>query len=169
MKTLLLFSTVFIASIALTAQTLSREVIASAGTYSVSSIGSLSWTLGETITETVQNGSIAIILTQGFQQPDKDSVFVGIRHVIDSDIFVSLFPNPTAQILNLTIKYNSDTKIQMQLLDMLGRIIHTDELNVTAGSLSSHQIDVSKLASGMYMLRLSDSRNFIGSKKFQKL
>lgn len=168
MKTLLLFSTAFVASIAGTAQTISREVIASAGDYSVSSIGSLSWTVGETITETVQNGSIAIILTQGFQQPDKDSV-VGIRQVMNSDVFVSLFPNPATHILNITVKYDSDTKIQMHLLDMLGRIIRNDELSVSGGNPSSHQIDVSGLASGMYMVRLTGEDGILGSYKWQRV
>jgi hypothetical protein len=50
-----------------TAQTLSPQVIASAGGYSTVGNVSLSWTLGETFTTTLENGNS--ILTQGFQQP----------------------------------------------------------------------------------------------------
>jgi hypothetical protein len=48
-------------------QTNAQQVIASAGGYSVGETVSLSWTLGEPVTETFSGGGI--ILTQGFQQP----------------------------------------------------------------------------------------------------
>lgn len=50
------------------AQTLSPSVLPSAGGYFSAANGSLSWTLGETVTPTLQAGSN--ILTQGFQQPE---------------------------------------------------------------------------------------------------
>jgi hypothetical protein len=49
------------------AQTLSPEVISSAGGYFENTDASLSWTLGETVTETFTGTNV--ILTQGFQQP----------------------------------------------------------------------------------------------------
>ena len=51
------------------AQTLSPKVICNAGGYYTSSVASLSWTVGETITPTIQNGGLT--LTQGFQQTYK--------------------------------------------------------------------------------------------------
>ncbi len=50
------------------AQTLSPSVIPSAGGYFSAANGSLSWTLGETVTPTLTAGSN--MLTQGFQQPE---------------------------------------------------------------------------------------------------
>src|SRR4051794_41049819 len=50
------------------AQTLNPKVIATSGGYSTGGSNSLSWTLGETFTLTLQNGSS--LLTQGFQQPE---------------------------------------------------------------------------------------------------
>lgn len=50
------------------AQTLSPSVLPAAGAYFSAANGSLSWTLGETVTPTLQSGSN--ILTQGFQQPE---------------------------------------------------------------------------------------------------
>ena len=70
-------------SIALTAQSVSPEVIASSGDYYKNENISLSWTLGEIATETYSNGSV--ILTQGFQQP----VSVSITG-IDLDLLVFL-------------------------------------------------------------------------------
>ena len=49
------------------AQTLSPKVIPSTGGYFTGGGNSLSWTMGETVTQTFQNGYI--VLTQGEQQP----------------------------------------------------------------------------------------------------
>jgi hypothetical protein len=53
----------------LSAQSLSPQVIASAGGYQSGSVGSLSFTIGETNTQTLT--SATHMLTQGFQQPFK--------------------------------------------------------------------------------------------------
>ena len=65
------------------AQSVSPEVVASAGNYFEGTGVSLSWTLGELATETFSNGSI--ILTQGFQQP----IIISIQG-IDLDLMVYL-------------------------------------------------------------------------------
>lgn len=61
----------------LSAQSLSPQVIASSGGYYSNGSGSLSWTLGETMTETFTSGSPQ--LTQGFQQPDAVLVNINIK------------------------------------------------------------------------------------------
>ena len=70
-------------SVAVTAQSVSPEVIASSGDYYENSNGSLSWTLGEIATETYTAGNI--ILTQGFQQ-----TYGIVIHGIDLDVLVYL-------------------------------------------------------------------------------
>ncbi len=49
------------------AQTLSPQATPSAGGYFTGGGNSLSWTMGEPVTQTFQNGNL--VLTQGFQQP----------------------------------------------------------------------------------------------------
>jgi len=65
------------------AQSVSPEVVSSAGDYYENANVSLSWTLGEIATETYTNGNI--ILTQGFQQPFGITI-----HGIDLDVLVYL-------------------------------------------------------------------------------
>lgn len=65
------------------AQSVSPEVVSSAGDYYEGANVSISWTLGEIATETYSSGDI--ILTQGFQQPI--SVVI---HGIDLDVLVYL-------------------------------------------------------------------------------
>ena len=70
-------------SLTITAQSVSPEVVASAGDYFEGTNASLSWTLGEIATETYSNGNI--ILTQGFQQPVSVTI-----HGVDLDLLVFL-------------------------------------------------------------------------------
>ena len=70
-------------SLTITAQSVSPEVVASAGDYFEGINASLSWTLGEIATETYSNGGI--ILTQGFQQPVSVTI-----HGINLDLLVFL-------------------------------------------------------------------------------
>src|SRR6478736_1254128 len=49
------------------AQSISPDVVASAGDYFLSASGSVSWTIGEPVTDTYTASSN--ILTKGFQQP----------------------------------------------------------------------------------------------------
>ena len=72
-----------IISIVITAQSVSPEVVASAGDYFEGTNASISWTLGEIATETYSNGTI--ILTQGFQQPVSVTI-----HGVDLDLLVFL-------------------------------------------------------------------------------
>lgn len=65
------------------AQSVSPEVVSSAGDYYENGNVSLSWTLGEIATETYTNGNV--ILTQGFQQPFGITI-----HGIDLDVLVYL-------------------------------------------------------------------------------
>ena len=71
MNKILFYSTLFCILISpafLIAQTLSPSVISSAGGYFNAANGSLSWTMGETVIQTLQSGSN--MLTEGFQQPE---------------------------------------------------------------------------------------------------
>ncbi len=76
MKTILIFIPFMGLAVLLSGQSLSPEVISTSGDYFENTNASLSWTLGETVTETFANGNI--FLTQGFQQPITGIVISGI-------------------------------------------------------------------------------------------
>jgi hypothetical protein len=72
------------------AQVLAPTVIASAGEeYYHAAFGSLTWTLGEPVTETFRNGDL---LTQGFHQPY--ATLVSVSPVAPTDLQVNIYPNP---------------------------------------------------------------------------
>jgi len=147
----------------------SRDVIASGGDYFVSPVGSLSWTLGETVIETFENSSINFVLTQGFQQPDEKDNAIGIRELPDNEVVMRLYPNPTVASISMDFSYDENSSIRIVLVDMLGRILNTDEIDVTKGHISNYRFDVSGLSPGMYMFQFTDRGQLLSSCKFQKL
>ena len=74
-----------------------------------------------------------------------------------------IYPNPT--VGDLTIIYESvDGKpIQFELVDVLGRILMTEELLPTVG-LNVKQIDVAELSAGNYFIRLNNGKNQVVEK-----
>jgi len=74
---------------------------------------------------------------------------------IDNDNAVSLFPNPTKGIFNLSINGISGN-IDMQILDASGRLISNEKLiGVKSGYIK--EFDVSYLARGIYYIKLMNN------------
>jgi hypothetical protein len=164
MKKLIVLSAICLSAVFLKAQSLSPQVIASAGAYFDNGTVSLSWTLGEPVIET--HTSVNVILTQGFQQPDL--LPVGIKNVSMEDLFIKMYPNPTFNIVKLDLKYSNTSTIDLQLVNALGQIIKTDKINVEKNKQNNFQFDLSELASGVYQVRLTDKGKLLNTYKIQK-
>src|SRR5688572_27496856 len=96
---------VLIYSVSVTAfsQSLTPTVVASSGDYFSGSAASLSWTLGEVVTDTYIGTNNQ--LTQGFQQPEISFVTLEDFAI---DIALNLYPNPTTSEVNLEVKNNTE-------------------------------------------------------------
>lgn len=131
------------------AQNLSPEVFTSSGDYYTSADASLSWTIGEDLTETYVK-SFAI-LTQGFQQPE--SQFIGITEK-ENDYEINIYPNPTKDKIFINVKNSSILRFNIKLIDLYGRLYYnkdfeTDEL--------TEQIELKNYKTGTFFIRLFDS------------
>ena len=136
------------------AQSLTPTVVASQGDYFSSASGSVSWTLGEIMGETYTTTNI---LTQGFQQP---KLLVTAVTTIEGELLGSLFPNPINNNVNVIVSVKS----KFIIYDMLGKQI--GNWNLITGK---NEIDLSKLADGMYQATLINTENnFIQSFKIIK-
>ncbi|TVQ17814.1 MAG: T9SS C-terminal target domain-containing protein [Bacteroidetes bacterium] len=126
-------------------QAVSQEVVSSAGNYHESETMSISWTLGETVTETFTAGEL--ILTQGFQQPTL--IVVSVDELADFDLTVTAFPNPTADILTVKLENHNYDKVSYTLYDMSGRLFTSGDF-----SGSEERISFTSLKSGVYFLTI---------------
>lgn len=128
------------------AQSISPQVIASSGTHSTGSNIQLSWTLGEPVITTVSNGNN--IITQGFHQTLLTVTNVEENNL--SEINISVFPNPTSEILNISLT-NNQKDLQLELFDMNGKLLQTQSINATQNST---HVNMSEYARANYLLRL---------------
>lgn len=152
-----LFVSVSLSSLA---QSLTPTVVSSTGDYYVGSAATLSWTLGEVVTDTYTGTSNQ--LTQGFHQPD---LRFSIIEDLATEMTLNLFPNPTNGLVSFEVKNNFDA-LNVAILDPAGRIIYTS----TYAAQSVLQIDLSTYANGIYYMQVTtESNQKVKTLKIEKL
>ena len=151
-KITLLFITVFF-SLTLFSQSLSPDVIATAGDYFVGSDASLSWTIGEPIIETVS--ADGIILTQGFQQS-----YYTVLTVQDNDIDtydVRIYPVPARDFINIEITSSvSPANLSLELFDVMGMRVYENFIESTT---FHEKIQLSQYQTNMFFLKITNTAN----------
>ncbi len=138
-----------------------QEVVSTAGSYGETTSGSLSWTVGEPVTETITDGTNT--LTQGFQQ--SKLTVTAINDMKVSGIELSVYPNPTADYLVLSIddvKTNDhSSQLSLQLYDMNGKLLQNEKIS---GNETS--IDMSNFIPGTYILKIFQEKDNSTDAKF---
>ncbi len=127
-----------------------QEVVSAGGDSFINSTLSVSWTIGEPVSETYSTSSQ--ILTQGFHQ-SKLSV-IGIYDISSDDMLISLFPNPTQDFVNL--KVGDYENLTFQLFSFDGKLVQTNKL------LSEKtEIKMNSLSSSTYFLKILKGNKLI--------
>ncbi len=145
------------------AQSLSPEVIATAGDYNEAGGVSLSWTVGEPVVTTISSNDN--ILTQGFQQPDY-RIETNVEDIFKPYFSVKIYPNPSSDIINIEVKAVKDENARFVLFDATGKQITEINLQFNQPAL----MDLSQYASGNYFGRLlSADSKVISSHSIQKI
>ena len=130
-------------------QSVSPQVIGSSGDDFQATSSQLSWTLGETVTETFSTGTN--YLSQGFHQTTLSATPIEDH---DESLSFSVFPNPATEELQLMLN-NSKELFLVKLFDVKGSLIHSSDLY---GSVQT-SINVSNISTGTYLLHLTDQNN----------
>ncbi len=148
MKQIALFLSIFCFTNSFFAQTLSPEVISSAGTEFTNGSNSLSWTLGEPVTSTLTNNTV---VTQGFHQDNL--IISGIDSPKEPDgSGIAVFPNPVSDIVLVQIKSNADEQNSLELYDADGKLLLTRQMTSQLGEIS-----MMSYPSGTYILKVRGS------------
>lgn len=170
MKKLYFVFAIAISSLAVSAQSLTPQVIASTGGYSSNGANSLSYTVGEmTMVQTFSANNN--ILTQGFQQPN--DMTVGLLDVTQDEFgsFV-VYPNPAVDNAWLGFTMPEAGKVTIVLYDILGqKIADVYTGNYESGKIVT-QANTSLYAGGEYFMTLTfvstlDGKTHITTKKIQ--
>lgn len=145
----------------LNAQLLYPDVFATLGGHIENSLVQLTWTAGEPLYETVSSNSG--ILTQGFNQTVFATTDIPLEPNINS-IEVFVFPNPFQSVLNIKFQTPIIEPVWIQLFDLYGRCL----IKVKVGS-SLGQIHTSHLPSGLYILRITNTKQTLKIFKVVKI
>lgn len=138
------------------AQSITPEVIATAGDHYIGSMAGISWTMGEVVIETV-TGSNAII-TQGFHQPDISGV--GVEELANGSWQFSVYPNPSRGAF--IIEGDVSLSFRIKVYDIIGQVIWKGQM--IGGR---RVIDLTGTANGMYFLNVNNEK-FNTTYKIQK-
>lgn len=127
------------------AQSFTPDVIGSAGVFSTSAGGSMSWTIGEVMMETYSSGNN--FLTQGFHQPDTSFVISVSNPTLQN---ISIFPNPVVDNLVIDLSHVSGSYV-LEIFDMYGQIIRKEFIPTDQKQLF---LSFREFANGMYLLNI---------------
>lgn len=73
-----------------------------------------------------------------------------------------LSPNPTNEVLNIQFDENTSTNIQLNIIDIMGKIIHTETRTISDSNLL---LNVNDLNSGIYFIQIISNKKIM-TKKF---
>lgn len=135
-------------------QTASPELISSSGNNYSTPVYQLNWSLGEIVIATQNGGSY--MLTQGFQQDNY--VITEVKEIDDIGIRVSVYPNPTTDIitLNLSNATFSNHKMWVTITDMNGSTLIHEQIKE-----QSMLLNFLKFSTGIYSLTINQETQVI--------
>ena len=134
------------------AQSLTPNVIGSAGNMDKANGISLEWTLGETAIQASDKNYK--MYNEGFHQP------LLVEKIKDDNLneayAISVAPNPVNSILFISISSEENTKLVLQLLNIDGQVLYSEDAN---SFNYSKELDMSRYENGLYILKIYSKEN----------
>jgi len=123
--------------------------------------GSVSYSIGQIdyTTNVGANGTIS----QGVQQPYEISVITAINASDKIELNANIYPNPTIDIILLTINKNKLENCSYQLFDNCGKILESKKI-----SICTIEITMQQYASAIYYLKIINNKEEIKTFKIIK-
>ncbi len=123
-----------------------QQVLSSTGGTGQNTSGSISFTLGELVIDTRDDGSR--VLTQGFHQTE--ILLTALHDLSNTGISIVAYPNPTHDFVNLKLENSRIMNIEYLLFDFRGRLLLKEKLtgNETTISFQSY-------SPGSYFIKVS--------------
>jgi hypothetical protein len=163
MKTRLLLIVLFSSLFGvINAQSLEPKVIAASGAFIYSAGYSMTWTIGEVMTDTYS--SSGNFFTQGFNQPDTESVTALVNLFPDENIRV--YPNPAISYITIDLKDAPGDHV-LYMYTMLGQILLRENIPTSQQQL---EIPLTEFANGLYLINIINHKlNLSSSFKINKV
>ncbi|WP_353779462.1 T9SS type A sorting domain-containing protein [Winogradskyella sp. 3972H.M.0a.05] len=150
MKHFIITLSLLIASLQLNGQSISKQVIGSSGKAITNGTYTINYTVGETIVGKIENGQT---IYQGFWAELNSDETLSVQTLVEQTESISVFPNPTVNLLQVKFKLQEASNYQVQLYDVNGKQIFNLK-PVSQGDIT--RMNISHLSSGMYVLVIAD-------------
>lgn len=134
---------------ALFCQSKNLETINSSGTTLSTQNGSISYSLGQLSSETLENQDV--VFSQGYQQ-STISVVSFLTEQQQENLSLSIYPNPTSEALTIS---SSNEKFDFEILDINGKVIYQSKK-----SALTHKVNVSEYANGNYIILINSQQTY---------
>jgi len=109
---------------------------------------------GQTL-QVTESGTYSVTVTNEWGCEGSDDINItitGIEDINGSNMNITLYPNPNKGLFNINISSNQNAEMILELTDLQGKIVYTNDISKTMMYQSS--IDVSDLADGVYYLKV---------------
>jgi hypothetical protein len=136
-------------------QSLTPSVIGASGAYITSTSCSMTWTVGEVMTDTYSSASN--FFTQGFNQPDSDFVTAIVSLSPEENILI--YPNPVIDYFIIDLKHAPGNHT-ICLYNIWGQMLLQE--NIPKGYLQI-KIPIQEFANGLYLLNIINSESNLSS------
>ena len=137
-----------------------QESVLSSGGNSSGSSGNASYSVGQIFYKTV-NGATTY-LSQGVEQPFEIQTVLGLDN-FNIGLELSVYPNPTTDIIYLKVKESSFESLQYQLFDINGKLIENNIISKT-----STIIQMDKYPVAIYLLKVIENSKEVKTFKIIK-
>jgi hypothetical protein len=136
------------------AQSIAPQSVNSSGAKMSQSNGSLSFTVGELVVLNLTD-SEGNTLGGGFTAGATITT-VGIQETDATVLDVSVFPNPTSDLVNIRINHSTIEQVVVFITDLQGKEVYN---GIYAGISNTIGINTSEYAPGTYLLSLKNNNN----------
>ena len=144
MKKLILLLTLFIFTVSIKAQIISKQVISSLGSNYSNSTIKLSFVLGEVLVGSVTDEDGSLQLGNGYY-PSLNLETLSVKSLI-IEVKLKVYPNPVNELLY--VSHPTETKFDIYITDVTGR-------NIFKGKIQKQNpINISQYPKGIYLLTI---------------
>lgn len=108
--------------------------------------------------------------TVGIVDADSLSFTVGATNSVGDPISenaLSLYPNPTRDLLNVSFQANKKADVTLAIYDLRGKELISKKVSTLSG-VNTHTFSTDLLSAGVYLLRLTSEEGYPQSQKFVK-
>ncbi|SDI28326.1 T9SS type A sorting domain-containing protein [Chryseobacterium jejuense] len=145
MKTTFFTLSLFLVSFSI--QISAQETLNTSGNNMSGSTGSATASIGQSFYETMSSSAGSV--TAGVQQTYEIIPTLGID-IIDINLSLNIFPNPTTDILNLKVGFKDYNKYRYDLFDSSGKLLTSQSI-----TQSTTQITMTSYPASIYLLKIS--------------